>query len=96
MGFNIHNAPLQEAAFIVAVVGVALSIGALVLRFVATRHASRKPGWEDWFAVLAVFFHIAYVVPFLYSKYPPISPTFLRLASVMGMNYADRVALLQS
>ncbi|KAJ4290809.1 hypothetical protein N0V90_010004 [Kalmusia sp. IMI 367209] len=66
MEFNIHNAPLQEAAFIVAVVGVTLSIGALVLRFVATRHASRKPGWEDWFAVLAVFFHIAYVVPFLY------------------------------
>jgi hypothetical protein len=68
MGFDIHRAPLQEAAFIVAVVSAASSIGALVLRFVATTQANRKRGWEDWFAVLAVFFHVAYVVPFLYSE----------------------------
>jgi hypothetical protein len=78
MGFDIHNDPVQEAAFIVAVVGVALSIGALALRFVATGRAHRKPGWEDWFAVLAVFFHVAYVVPFLYSECP------IGLASVLG------------
>jgi hypothetical protein len=68
MGFNIHNSSLQEAAFIVAIVGITTAILATILRFIATRYADRKLGWEDWFAVLATFFYIAYVVPFLYSE----------------------------
>lgn len=52
----------------VGIVGVAVAILATALRFVATKRAGRKPGWEDWFAVLATLFYIFYVVPFLYSK----------------------------
>jgi len=51
---------------VVAVVCVALALTALVLRFVATTRVARRVGWEDWFAVLATVFFIAYAVPFLY------------------------------
>jgi hypothetical protein len=68
MGFDIANNSLQESAFIVTVVATAISISAVVLRFVAVRLSSRKPRWEDLFAVLACLFLIAYVVPFLYSE----------------------------
>lgn len=75
MGLHIADSSLQETAFIVAVVGVSLAILATILRFVATRLARRKPSWEDWCAVLATFFYIAYVVPFLYRElYLRISP----------------------
>ncbi|KAJ8064944.1 hypothetical protein OCU04_007248 [Sclerotinia nivalis] len=66
MGFDIANDSLQQTAFIIAVIGVALALLATVLRFVATKRAARKPNWEEWFAVLATFFYVAYVVPFLY------------------------------
>lgn len=69
MGFNIANDYLQETAFVVAVVGVALAILATVLRFVATRRAARRPSWEDWFAVLATLFFMAYVAPLLYGEF---------------------------
>ncbi|KUJ14102.1 uncharacterized protein LY89DRAFT_687351 [Mollisia scopiformis] len=47
-------------------VGVSLAILATVLRFVATKVARHKYGAEDWCAVLATFFFIAYVTPLLY------------------------------
>lgn len=53
----------------VGIVGVAVAILAIALRFVATNRTGRKPGWEDWFAVLATLFYIFYVVPFLYSRF---------------------------
>lgn len=68
MGFNISNNSLQETCFILAIVGVVVSIVAVALRFVAVRRANRKPSWEDWFSVLAVFFFILYVIPLLYRK----------------------------
>ncbi|TVY94300.1 Satratoxin biosynthesis SC1 cluster protein [Lachnellula willkommii] len=68
MGLNISNNSLQETCFALAIVGVVLSIAATALRFVAVRRANRKPSWEDWFAVLAVFFFILYVIPLLYRK----------------------------
>ncbi|TVY48033.1 Satratoxin biosynthesis SC1 cluster protein [Lachnellula occidentalis] len=68
MGFDIAHDSLQETAFIVAVVGVSLSIIATSLRFVATKRSGRKPSWEDWFAVLATVFFIFYVVPLLYKS----------------------------
>lgn len=71
MAFEIANEPLQKATFIVAIVGTALSILATVLRFIATKRAARKPSWEDWFAVLATFFFIAYVVPLLWRELQP-------------------------
>lgn len=95
MGFNIANDSLQETAFIVAIVGVALAILALVLRFVATKSVARRLGWEDWFAVLATFFLIAYVAPFLYRKLllSTVFPTYLFLRSLI-MNKADHAASL--
>ncbi|TVY54167.1 Satratoxin biosynthesis SC1 cluster protein 4 [Lachnellula cervina] len=66
MGFNISNNSLQETCFTLAIVGVVVSIVAVALRFVAVRRANRKPSWEDWFSVLAVFFFILYVIPLLY------------------------------
>ena len=66
MGFDIAKNNLQETCFILAIVGVVLAIIATVLRFVAVRRANRKPSWDDWFAVLATFFFILYVVPLLY------------------------------
>jgi len=68
MGFDISNNSLQETCFILAIVGVVLAITATALRFVAVRRANRKPSWEDWFAVLATFFFILYVIPLLYRK----------------------------
>lgn len=72
MAFNISHNSLQETCFILAIVGVSLAIIATILRFVAVRIARRKPGWEDWFAVLATFFFIIYVIPLLYREFPLI------------------------
>lgn len=71
MAFRIADEPLQRTAFIVAIVGTALAILATVLRFIATKRSARKYGWEDWFAVLATFFFIAYVVPMLWRELQP-------------------------
>ncbi|KAL1856540.1 hypothetical protein Daus18300_010697, partial [Diaporthe australafricana] len=67
MGLHIWDNNLQTTCFVVGIVGVAVAILAPALRFVATKRSARKPGWEDWFAVLATLFYIFYVVPFLYS-----------------------------
>lgn len=72
MGFHIWDNYLERTCFVVGIVGVAVAILATALRFVATKRAGRKPGWEDWFAVLATLFYIFYVVPFLYSKFTSI------------------------
>jgi hypothetical protein len=68
MGFNISNNYLQETCFILAVIGVSLAILATILRFVAVRLGNRKPGWEDWMAVLATFSFIIYVIPLIYRE----------------------------
>lgn len=60
MGLNIINNHLQTAGFVLAIVGMAISILATVLRFVAARLAARKPGLEDWSAVLAAIFYLLY------------------------------------
>lgn len=68
MGQHIADNYLQRACFVVAIVGAAAAILATALRFVAARRSSRKPGWEDYFAVMATLFFIFYVVPFFYSE----------------------------
>lgn len=65
---HIADGYLNRACFAVSVTGVTLAILATALRFVATKRSGRRPGWEDWFTVLATFFYILYVVPFLYCK----------------------------
>ncbi|PHH61184.1 hypothetical protein CDD81_707 [Ophiocordyceps australis] len=66
MSFDIANNSLQQTAFILTVVAAAVAMAATALRFAATRCAHRKFSWEDWFAVLATLFFVAYAVPFLY------------------------------
>lgn len=69
MAFNISHNHLQQTCFALAILGVSLAIIATILRFVAVRLGRRKPGWEDWFAVLATFFFIIYVIPLIYRKF---------------------------
>ncbi|EED12108.1 conserved hypothetical protein [Talaromyces stipitatus ATCC 10500] len=66
MVLQISNNYLQETCFILAIVGIALSITATALHFVAVRRVKHRPGWEDLFSVLATFFFVLYVIPLLY------------------------------
>jgi hypothetical protein len=91
MGLEIANNSLQETCFILAIVGVVLAITATVLRFVAVRLANRKPGWEDWFSILATFFFILYVIPLLYRKLLLSFTTFVLI--VDWANYAISLVL---
>ncbi|KAL1858094.1 hypothetical protein Daus18300_010095 [Diaporthe australafricana] len=90
MASEIANEPLQKATFIVAILGTALSILATVLRFIATKRAARKLSWEDWFAVLATLFFIAYVVPLLWQL------IFLNGRSLMKLPMVDLVKVIKA
>lgn len=54
MGFSGLNTTGNAAAFFVLVLAIPLSIIATGLRFLATRKAGRKPGLEDWLALVAL------------------------------------------
>lgn len=58
MTFEIYHNSTQFAQFIVLVIFSPLGIAVTALRFVATRHGSRKPGLEDWMAAAATLFFV--------------------------------------
>lgn len=72
MGFDVFRNSQQGAGFVLCVVFSAICILATVLRVVSTKRAGHKIGMEDWFAVAALAFFLAYVGLFLNSKPCPI------------------------
>lgn len=70
MAFEIFRDPQQGAGFVLCVVTIPICILATILRFSGTIRASRKIQWEDWFALLALIFHLLYATMFLFSKFP--------------------------
>ncbi|KFA71230.1 hypothetical protein S40288_03867 [Stachybotrys chartarum IBT 40288] len=66
MPFNVFHDPQQGAGFVVCVVTIPLCLVATILRFIGTIRASRNILWEDWFALIALIFHLAYTSTFLY------------------------------
>ncbi|TWU75375.1 hypothetical protein ED733_000825 [Metarhizium rileyi] len=61
MGLNVANDSNQLAAFAVCLTTAPICIIATFLRFLSTRRAHRKAGWEDWFALLSLIFFLIYV-----------------------------------
>lgn len=53
---ELYKNPTQLAEFVVLILFTPLGIAVTVLRFVATYHSQRKPGLEDWMAILATLF----------------------------------------
>ncbi|KAI0097725.1 hypothetical protein GGR51DRAFT_459326 [Nemania sp. FL0031] len=60
MGF-LDN-PDQRAAFFISVLVTPVCILLTVLRFTSARRVGRKVGLEDWFALVALFFYLVWVV----------------------------------
>ncbi|KAI0410782.1 hypothetical protein F5X98DRAFT_358895 [Xylaria grammica] len=56
MAFEIWRNSTQLAQFILLITFTPLGIAVTALRFVAIRRTARKPGFEDWMAVLATLF----------------------------------------
>jgi cytochrome bd-type quinol oxidase subunit 2 len=56
MAFETWKNSTQMAQFVVLVLFTPLGIAVTALRFVATRRSARKPGAEDWLAVIAAVF----------------------------------------
>ncbi|KAI1123657.1 hypothetical protein F5Y10DRAFT_269873 [Nemania abortiva] len=52
--------PQQRAYLFVAIVFTLTSVLALILRFVATRRAGRKPHVEDWLALTSLLFYLGF------------------------------------
>lgn len=61
MEFRIFQIADQGAYLVVLVFCALSSVAALILRFVATHRSNRKPGAEDWFALVAVLLFLARV-----------------------------------
>lgn len=59
MGFRVFQIADQGAYFVVLIFCALSSVAALILRFVATHRSNRKPGAEDWFALVAVLLFLA-------------------------------------
>jgi len=59
MGFRVFQVADQGAYFVVLILCALSSIGAIVLRFLATHRSRRKPGAEDWFSLAAVLLFLA-------------------------------------
>lgn len=59
MAFRVFQIADQGAYFVLLIFCALSSASALVLRFVATHRSNRKPGAEDWFALLAVSLFLA-------------------------------------
>jgi threonine/homoserine/homoserine lactone efflux protein len=58
MAFEIWKESTQFSQFIVLLVFTPMGIVVTALRFVAGSRAVRKPGFEDWMAVVATIFFI--------------------------------------
>lgn len=61
MALHVDRNREQYTGFIVSVVFAPVCIIATVLRFVATRRLNRKPSWDDYHALLALVFFLAYI-----------------------------------
>lgn len=59
MEFRVFQIADQGAYFVVLIFCALSSVAALILRFVATHQSNRKPGAEDWFALVAVLLFLA-------------------------------------
>ncbi|KEY73199.1 hypothetical protein S7711_04165 [Stachybotrys chartarum IBT 7711] len=82
MPFNVFHDPQQGAGFVVCVVTIPLCLVATILRFIGTIRASRNILWEDWFALIALIFHLAYTSTFLYRAKLSLCLLYYRLFSV--------------
>ncbi|CAJ2510909.1 Uu.00g065340.m01.CDS01 [Anthostomella pinea] len=58
MAFLVFQDPLHGAFFVLVLILMPMSIVATGLRFLATKYSGRKPGLEDWFALLALLFYL--------------------------------------
>lgn len=61
MEFKVFQIADQGAYFVILVFCALSSVAALILRFAATHQSNRKPGAEDWFALVAVLLFLARV-----------------------------------
>lgn len=61
MEFRVFQIADQGAYFVVLIFCALSSVAALILRFVATHQSNRKPGAEDWFALVAVLLFLVRV-----------------------------------
>lgn len=68
MAFEIFNDSLQGSVFLVFVIFTPLCILATALRFVASHMATRGAGIEDWFALGALVFFLAWVITSSFGK----------------------------
>ncbi|KAI0440352.1 hypothetical protein F4803DRAFT_527750 [Xylaria telfairii] len=56
MGFEMGRSPMRLTQFIILLIFTPLGTAVTAVRLVAIRRTSRKPGFEDWMAVLATLF----------------------------------------
>ncbi|KAH8899039.1 hypothetical protein GQ53DRAFT_363370 [Thozetella sp. PMI_491] len=66
MAFNVFHDSTQGSFFVVLIVTGALSIVAVLCRFLATRLSRRRPGLEDWLALAALLVYLLRVGAVLY------------------------------
>jgi hypothetical protein len=59
----------QGSLIILIIITMPICIVATVLRFVGTRKAQRMPGWDDWFAVLALIPYLVYALITVVGKF---------------------------
>ncbi|KAI0003533.1 hypothetical protein F4779DRAFT_601778 [Xylariaceae sp. FL0662B] len=82
MTFRIFSDSQQGAGFVLCVVTIPLCTVAIILRLASTRHARRKIGSEDIFALIALVFHLLFTTIFIYL-----------LTQLNGQNYAQIAAI---
>lgn len=70
MGLQVFRDTDQGAAFVLCVVTAPICILATALRFLAGRSRSRNIELENWFALAALLFYLAFVGVFLYRESP--------------------------
>jgi hypothetical protein len=68
MALGLFNDSQQAAGWTLSVILAPICTIATVLRFVATKRAGRKIGWEDWYALLALLSFLPYCVYMIWSK----------------------------
>ncbi|KAF2235728.1 hypothetical protein EV356DRAFT_499344 [Viridothelium virens] len=62
MVIHILDRPENAAGWVLSIILTPICVVATALRFVATKRSRRDPGWEDWWALLALIFFIPYAV----------------------------------
>lgn len=72
MEFRVFHIADQGAFFVVLIFCALSSVAALILRFVAAHRSNRKPGAEDWLALVAVLLTLARVGFMLDCRTPPL------------------------